>query len=322
MILHPPHEQANSNPLSFQRNFPGIDSGPQVAIADSMNAPVPALFRTDPTAITPWQARLQLGFEARGERTVLVDRIHEGPLRLQKALYPEDGRICHGIVLHPPAGIAGGDELDVRVSVGPGAHALITTPGAGKWYRSLGAEGVLRQRLSVAAGGVLEWLPQENIVFRQANARLVTDIDLAPDACLFAMEMTAFGRFGKDHQFHDGRFAQSTRIRRDGRTLWREQGHVYGGDRLMHAPSGLDGQRVTGTFIAIGPGLNDALVERCRERPVSHGDGGITLLPDLFIARYLGNRCEAGRDWFAALWGVLRPALTGHEACIPRIWKT
>ncbi|WP_227815019.1 urease accessory protein UreD [Nitrogeniibacter aestuarii] len=287
-----------------------------------MNARAPALLRTDLAAASSWQARLRLGFEARGERTALVERIHEGPLRLQKALYPEGERICHGIVLHPPAGIAGGDVLDVSVSVHDKAHALITTPGAGKWYRSLGAEGVLRQHLSVAAGGVLEWLPQENIVFRQANARLVTEIDLAPDACLFAMEMTAFGRHGEDHQFHDGRFAQSMRIRRDGRTLWREQGRVDGGHRLMHAASGLDGQRVTGTFIAAGPGLNDALVERCREISITHGDGGITLLPDLFIARYLGDRCEAGRDWFAALWGVLRPALTGQEARIPRIWKT
>lgn len=287
-----------------------------------MNAPAPALLRTDLAAATPWHARLQLGFETRGERTALVERIHEGPLRLQKALYPEGDAICHGIVLHPPAGIAGGDVLDVGVAVGAGAHALITTPGAGKWYRSLGAEGVLRQRLTVAHGGVLEWLPQENIVFRQANARLVTEIDLAADACLFAMEMSAFGRFGEDHQFHDGTFAQSMRIRRNGRSLWREQGRVSGSDRLMQAASGLDGQRVTGTFIAVGPGLEGSLVERCRDIPITHGDGGITLLPDLFIARYLGDRCEAGRDWFAALWGVLRPALTGHDARIPRIWKT
>lgn len=287
-----------------------------------MNAPAPALLRTDLATATPWQARLHLGFEKRAGRTTLVERIHEGPLRLQKALYPEGEAICHGIVLHPPAGIAGGDLLEVSVAVGAGAHALMTTPGAGKWYRSLGAEGVLEHGLSVADGGVLEWLPQENIVFRQANARLVTDIDLAPDACLFAMEMTAFGRFGEDHQFHDGRFAQSMRIRRDGRTVWREQGRIEGGSRLMRAASTLDGQRVTGTFIASGPGLDDALVARCREIPITHGDGGITLLPDLFIARYLGDRCEAGRNWFAALWGVLRPALTGHAARIPRIWRT
>ena len=286
-----------------------------------MNAPVP-LPLANTLADTGWQARLQLSFERRAERTVLAERIHEGPLRLQKALYPEGPTVCHGIVLHPPAGIAGGDRLQVDARVGPEAHALVTTPGAGKWYRSLGAEGALHQRLTVAAGGLLEWLPQENIVYRQANARLDTEIDLAADARLVFMDMTAFGRYGADQQFTDGHFAQGLRIRRDGRTVWREQARLNGGERLMDAPSGLAGERVTGTLIAIGPGLDADLVSRCRTLPITHGDGGITLLPDLFIARYLGDRCEAGRDWFAALWQVLRPALAGRDAQIPRIWKT
>lgn len=286
-----------------------------------MNAPLTAQLTAETTA-TPWHARLALTFERRDAATRLVRREHEGPLRLQKALYPEGEAICHGIILHPPAGIAGGDILDVNVEVGAGAHALLTTPGAGKWYRSAGAEGVLRQRLTVADGGVLEWLPQENIVFRQANARMQTEVDLAAGATFIAADMTAFGRHGEQQQFHDGSFAQSMRIRRDGRTLWREQGCVRGGERVMQAPSALAGQPVTGTLIAIGAGLDETLVERCREIPVTHGDAGITLLPDLFIARYLGQRCEAGRAWFSALWCELRPALTGHPARIPRIWKT
>jgi urease accessory protein len=287
-----------------------------------MNAPVAALPVTDPAAATAWRARLSLGFEARGGRTVLASRRHEGPLRLQKALYPEGEAICHGIVLHPPAGIAGGDILEMAVQVGAGAHALLTTPGAGKWYRSAGAEGQLHQHLSVADGGLLEWLPQENIVFRQAQARLHTEITLQGRARLVFMDMTAFGRFGAEQQFTDGRFSQRLCIRRDGRTLWREQGRIDGGAPIMTAASGLAGQPVTGTLIAIGPGLDDALLARCRDLPITHGDGGITLLPELFIARYLGPRCEAGRAWFAALWQVLRPALAGCDAQIPRIWMT
>ncbi|WP_228720793.1 urease accessory protein UreD [Nitrogeniibacter mangrovi] len=277
------------------------------------------------TALTPdaaWHARLVLGFARREGRTVLTRREHEGPLRLQKALYPEGEAICHGIVLHPPAGIAGGDILDIDVRVDARAHALITTPGAGKWYRSAGPEGVMRQRLHVAAGATLEWLPQENIVFRRARARLLTEVDLAGDARFIAMDMSAFGRHGEHARFDAGTLTQSVRIRRDGRTVWREQGHIDGGGALMQSTAGLAGQPVCGTLIAIGPGLDDALVERCRALPVTHGEGGITLLPDLFIARYLGTRCEAGRAWFAALWQHLRPALAGCEARIPRIWKT
>jgi urease accessory protein len=286
-----------------------------------MNAPLTAPL-ADQSAATSWHARLRLGFERRETTTRLVRREHVGPLRFQKALYPEGDAICHGIVLHPPAGIAGGDILEVNVDVGTDAHALLTTPGAGKWYRSAGAEGVLQQRLTVADGGILEWLPQENIVYREARARMQTEVDLAAGATFIAADMTAFGRHGEDQQFNAGSFAQSMRIRRDGRTIWREQGRVSGAGRLMQADSALAGQPVTGTLIAVGSGLDEALVARCREIPVTHGSGGITLLPDLFIARYLGQRCEAGRDWFCALWHELRPALTGEPARIPRIWKT
>src|SRR5574343_292359 len=123
-----------------------------------------------------WCARLELGFASRPEGgTFLVHRRHEGPLRVQKALYPEGPEVCHALVLHPPAGIAGGDALTLAIDVGEGARALVTTPGAGKWYRSRQPDGtqLARQTLefSVGAGGVLEWLPQEAIVFDRVRGR-------------------------------------------------------------------------------------------------------------------------------------------------------
>src|SRR3989344_500526 len=108
-----------------------------------------------------WKARLALGFESRDGRTVLAERRHDGPLVVQKALYPEGDAVCHAIVVHPPAGIAGGDELELKVRSARGAHALLTTPGAGKWYRSAGPRA--EQKLRFDVSGALEWLPQETI---------------------------------------------------------------------------------------------------------------------------------------------------------------
>ena len=287
-----------------------------------MNAPLPRIAPPADTTAPAWQARLSLAFAQRGARTVLTRREHLGPLRLQKALYPEGEAICHGIVLHPPAGIAGGDQLHITAEVGPGAHALLTTPGAGKWYRSLGADGVLTQDLQVATGGVLEWLPQENIVFDRALARMNTRITLAPGATLIATDMTALGRHGGGERFDTGHLAQTLRIECDGRPLWLEQIRLNGSDPLLHAACGLAGRPVFGSLIAIGDGLDDALLAACRALPVTHGDGAITRLPDLLIARYVGERCEAGRAWFSQLWQLLRPALTGRDAQPPRIWNT
>jgi urease accessory protein len=67
----------------------------------------------DPLA-QAWKAELRLGFTAEGAKTVLRERRSEGPLVVQKPLYPQGESVCHAIVVHPPGGIAGGDQLSLR----------------------------------------------------------------------------------------------------------------------------------------------------------------------------------------------------------------
>ena len=111
---------------------------------------------TEPPFSATWRARLALEFERRAvhgvARTVLASRHHDGPLVVQKALYPEGDAVCHGIIVHPPAGIAGGDSLELDARAGARAHALLTTPGAGKWYRSSGSWAQQHNRFTVDDG--------------------------------------------------------------------------------------------------------------------------------------------------------------------------
>lgn len=271
-----------------------------------------------------WQARLQLGFERRDQATILARREHFGPLRVQKALYQEGEGVCHAIVLHPPSGIAGGDELEVAVQVGAHAHALLTTPGAGKWYRSAGPEASQRLRLEVAESGVLEWLPQETIIFDGARARMNMEVALDRHARFIGWEVLCLGRRAAGEQFRSGEILLQTRIEHDGRPIWLERGKLEGGSQLLDSPAGLAGFSVSATLLAVGPGLDAALLAACREIVPVEEDAryGISALPDVFVARYLGHASESARDWFGALWQVLRPALIGHEARTPRIWNT
>ena len=109
-------------------------------------------------ARTPWQARLALQFERRDARTVLVRRAHEGPLVVQKPLYPEGDGVCQCIIIHPPGGIAGGDRLDLDIEAGAGAFTQLTTPGAAKWYRAGGHEASANTRIRAGPGAVVEWM--------------------------------------------------------------------------------------------------------------------------------------------------------------------
>ncbi|WP_303908751.1 urease accessory protein UreD, partial [Thiohalomonas denitrificans] len=156
-----------------------------------------------PQQSSGWKARLELGFEPRAGRTVLAKRIQRGPLAVQRPFHPGDGA-CHVYLLHPPGGVVGGDELSVRAAAAAEAGALITTPGATKFYRSAGPRAYMEQRLNVADGGALEWLPQENIVFPGALADIRTRIDLKGQAGFIGWETLCLGRPAADERFDAG----------------------------------------------------------------------------------------------------------------------
>ena len=270
--------------------------------------------------VSGWKARLELDFAFRDRRTVLARKEHDGPLVVQKPLYPEGGEVCHAIVVHPPGGIAGGDELFLEVRTEKHASALLTTPGAAKWYRSAGP--LARQSLAFDAEGTLEWLPQETIVFDGARAELDCEINLGPDAVFAGWDITCFGRTGSGERFRRGSYRFSVRLRRAGRLLWQERGALQGGGRLLASPAGLGGHPVWGTMFVSFPAVDEKIQLKARQEQPSEGEGAVTLLPGILLVRYLGDSSEAARRYFASLWSALRPALCGRAAVEPRIWRT
>lgn len=266
-----------------------------------------------------WQASLALGFAAKGGRTALTHRRQRGPLAVQRAFYPE-GAPCHLYLLHPPGGVVGGDVLDIRVEVAAGAHALITTPGAAKFYRSAGATALQTQTLTIADGGCLEWLPQENILFPGAAVQLATRIELQGGARCIAWEVQCLGRPANLEPFSTGHACWRLGLYRDGRPLLCERLAVQvAGD--LQRPTGLRGWPVLGTLLA--GGADAAAVQCARAAVAGLADGlAITRVDDLLVARYLGASTETARRCFCAIWQALRPLLLGRPASLPRIWST
>ena len=262
-----------------------------------------------------WKARLALDFAFRDEKTVLARRSHDGPLVVQKPLYPEGDAVCHAIVVHPPGGIAGGDELALSATVGDDGAALLTTPAATKWYRSAGAWA--RQDMAFDVTGTLEWLPQETIVFDGALARMSTTIELAAGARYLGWEILCLGRTGSGERFTRGACNIATEIRREGKLLWLERGRIEGGGELLASPAGFGGRTVCATLLATGEIDTECLAE-CRRDP----DVALTRLPGLLVARYLGDSSEAAKRCLVRIWSLLRPALIGRAAVEPRIWST
>jgi urease accessory protein len=285
------------------------------------------LFADDRLSIaSSCEARLSLGFTSHNGATRLTHREHVGQLRVQKPLYPEGDEVCHAIVVHPPGGVVGGDELAIDVRVEDRASALIATPGAAKWYKANGKTS--RQSVHLAAGSEtsLEWLPQEAIFFNSAQVELEHDVVLGKDASYIGCEILCFGRAASGEKFLSGSVRQRTSIRRDGRLLWFEQGAIDAGSGAMHGPLGLAGRSVCATLIAVGKTLPATVVGALREDAGTRADNadmfGVTQSKAVVVVRYLGNSSETARRIMMHAWQLLRPQLIGRTAVVPRIWNT
>lgn len=280
----------------------------------------------DTAAPANWQARLSLGFADDAGTTRMVERSHTGPLRVQKPLYPEGKEVCHAIVVHPPGGVVGGDELTIDAFVRANAAAFITTPGAAKWYKANGRISQQDVRLEVATNACLEWLPQETIFFNAAHVRLNHTVSLAADASYIGCEILCFGRTASGEAFDTGCIEQRTEIRRDGKLLWFEQGMLSGDSSSMNSPLALAGRTVCASLLSAGKTVLPSVVAALREEAggiIGANDMfGITQMKSVLVARYLGDSSETARHLMMRVWQRLRPEQIGRAAIIPRIWNT
>ncbi|MYM34338.1 urease accessory protein UreD [Duganella sp. FT94W] len=273
-----------------------------------------------------WRAGLTLGFVDDAGTTRLLDKMHYGPLRVQKALYAEGPRVCQAIIVHPPGGVVGGDQLEIDIGVGDNAHAFITTPGAAKWYRANGKVSRQSAHLHVNENAALEWLPQETIFFDTANVVLEQHVELAAGATFLGCEILCMGRRGSGEVFNAGRIRQRSSIRREGRLIWWEQGDMVGG--RLDSPLALNGHTVCATLIAAGKLLPaavlNALLIQIRADIAADGEHvfGVTHTRGVLVARHLGDDSETARRLMLTVWRRLRPHLLQREAVTPRIWQT
>ena len=281
-----------------------------------------------------WSARLNLRFEPRevngARRCVMTERNHFGPLRILKPLYPECDAICHAVIVHPPGGIVAGDSLAIDVRVDGGAHALATTPGAQKWYRSTGAAASAITRLHVADDAQLEWMPQETMVFDGARATQALEVTLDPKARFFGWEMLCLGRTTRGERFATGEFRHSVRLLRadSGAPLWRESMVLIGSDPLMSSSLGFRDLPVSATaWIALpdvesGFATADALAAvraELGDAPLAAASAPET---GLIVIKAMGDAPEAVRNLLIGVWKKIRLQVFSCQAILPRIWST
>jgi len=176
--------------------------------------------KSDVFAANRARGSIALGVGARGSVTRRLHVREAGSLRVR---FPNcDGSGLEAVILNTAGGVAGGDQLTIEITVAEAARLTVTSAAAEKIYRSLGPDATIDVRLTVGAGGVLRWLPQEMILFDRACVRRTIDIDLADNATLVLAEAVFFGRSAMGETLASGAFFDRWRLRRGGKLVFAE----------------------------------------------------------------------------------------------------
>ena len=267
-------------------------------------------------------ARLSFVRSGGASRLDILDQ--RAPLRV---LFPEphDPGVPLAVLVTTSGGLVGGDVLDVSVTAGPGAAALVTTQAAEKVYRSEGAACEIRLALEAAPGSWLEWLPNETIVFDAAKLHRRTTVSLEADARLLAGEIVVLGRLARGERFTSGTIHDGWEIRRDGRLVWVDAFRLA--EDLAQAqasPAGLGGAGALATIVFAGEAAKRlaeplaTLAERLSNEDLRIGT---TRIGDILLSRLLAKDPRALRSAFAELWAYLRAEAGSLSPRLPRLWS-
>jgi urease accessory protein len=308
--------------------------------------------------------------------------------------------ICHILMLYPPAGIAGGDTLTMDLRLDNGSHAVITTPGAGKWYGkdsvsqknkalshqsdvqlNLGANlsveidtpingkdtdqlGIVQNEMAayasqhvqakIEADARLEWLPQESIIYNEANMHATSRFDLTDSSSLLTWEISVFGRQAYDEQFLQGHYHTGLNIYREDKVIVAERVAQPAQSRWFTSHLGLASQHIYGSFWAV-PSLSDVHDNRAlsasqttqstetaqattKQALTRYLDSTVVALRQVIAQaelpvycthncqavniRYVGSDIRGCFEAFYQLREVLRDHWWQLEPCRPRIWDT
>jgi len=274
-----------------------------------------------------WPASLTLAYTRQAEKTV-ARFAHSGPLRVLQSLYPEGPGICHNVLVHPPGGLVAGDQLELAVSVGEGAHGLLTTPGATRFYRSEGLPAVQSSRLVLAAGARYEWLPLESIAYSGCLAENRLTLQLAPGGEMLGWDVTALGLPAAGQPFERGCFTQCIALP----GVWLERARIRADDQLLlHSPLGLAGKACFATlYFACGSPLprprRQHALDLARGVIASHAlaasAGATSPSAQLVVVRVLADMVEPAIGLLRQIRQVWRQELWSLDGAPPRIWAT
>jgi urease accessory protein len=240
-----------------------------------------------------------------------------------RAFHRENGSAL--VHLHNVSGgVLGGDQLELRVALGPASDAQITTTGATRVYRCrIGASSAVQTtHLTVADGGSLEYLPDAVIPFAGSRYSQRTRVELGRDASLYWWETFAPGRDGESFSYDV--LENSAEISVDQRLIARERWTINPGARNPASLVRLAGYRYHSTFYVCCSGARDwlaieaELAALAREMNGSQIWAVSALVAHGIVVRGLASNAREITAGLGAFWKAAKWLVCGRDAIPPR----
>ena len=272
----------------------------------------------------PWIGKLDLQYSHQEGTTKLSQAIAQAPLKIQRAFYPEGPGFCHSVILHTAGGIVGGDHLVQTIELDANSQVLLTTAAASKVYRSQGDRSQQIITLNLGEKAYLEWLPQETVIFNEAIYQQELRVELGENACFCGWEITRLGRTARGEQFLAGDWRSRIEIWQAGRPLWIDLQGLQGSLEIINSPNGLNQKAIVATFIWLGQVVSAEILTEARKLGqflVKEGEMGVTQTQKVgLLCRYRGSSTTEVKQYFEAIWGLLRQSYRDRPPIRARVW--
>jgi urease accessory protein len=274
---------------------------------------------------------LRLGFERRGDRTILADLDRRAPYMAQRALYPDPAMPDQAwlFMITTSGCVLQGDRLALEVALAPGARAHVTTQSATKVHSMDANYAVQTQLITLGDGAYLEFLPEPLIPHRRARFLSETRLSIAPTAIALFGEIVQPGR---KHHHPDESFGATLlslaveAARPGGEALFSEKLVIDPVRRPVRQTGVMGAFDVLGNVILLAPKEIADRVHARVDADVDLANGvasGACHLPNDagLIFKAVGQETAQVRARVREFWAIAREEVTGTAIPPPFFWR-
>lgn len=160
-------------------------------MTSSMWGAAAAVFKHDPPHKE--MGELDLGIAVSGGKSIATRQYHQGALKIIRPHYLDDSGQVYYTIANPGGGYVGGDAYRIGVEVEPKASILLTDQSASKVYRTPGDYVVQNMEFTLHGNGVMEYIPDQLILYRDADYRQEITVRMDEESSLFMADIVTPG---------------------------------------------------------------------------------------------------------------------------------